>query len=147
MRAAPRILRSEEGVMAGAPGETDWVKLSSAETGGQFLFAESVVEKGAGPPYHMHTHEDELFYIVEGEFLLVVGGQEHRVGSGTTVWAPRNVPHRFEGLGEGVNRMVSLVTGTNFEAFFPKYLSAMMAGDMARADAVANEHGISFPEE
>ena len=38
----------------------------------------------ADTPLHVHTSEDELFYVLEGEHVIQVGDEEHRIGPGET---------------------------------------------------------------
>jgi mannose-6-phosphate isomerase-like protein (cupin superfamily) len=67
------------------------VKASAATTGGTFsLFEEN---EPVDTPLHVHENEDELFYVLEGEHVIRVGGEEFRVGPGGLVFAPRGVPH------------------------------------------------------
>lgn len=50
------------------------------------------VESG-GPPRHLHHRQDEWFYILEGEYVIEVGLQTHRLSPGDSLLAPRGVPH------------------------------------------------------
>ena len=50
---------------------------------------------GSSPPFHLHRTEDELFHILEGEYRLKVQDQEQRVGPGTIVLVPKDVPHTY----------------------------------------------------
>jgi quercetin dioxygenase-like cupin family protein len=54
------------------PGDVYSFLVTGAETGGAYFAMEAIVPPGGGPPPHIHTHEDETFYVVEGrcEFLL-----------------------------------------------------------------------------
>jgi mannose-6-phosphate isomerase-like protein (cupin superfamily) len=49
-----------------------------------------------GPrPAHVHTREDEAWYVIEGELSFRVGDQAATAGPGTFVFARRNVPHTY----------------------------------------------------
>ena len=51
-----------------------WTFLATGnETNGHFALIECKQRKGIEPPRHMHTHEDELYYLIEGEMQFVVG--------------------------------------------------------------------------
>ena len=69
----------------------DW-KLQAAETGGTLSAAETIIPAGLEPPVHVHEHEDELFYVLEGELTVICGGRELRGGPGTVAFLPRRVP-------------------------------------------------------
>jgi mannose-6-phosphate isomerase-like protein (cupin superfamily) len=45
--------------------------------------------------WHRHQHEDELFYVLEGEIVIEVKGQPNvRLHSGEMVVIPKDVEHR-----------------------------------------------------
>lgn len=71
-----------------------WLELSET-TGGMLSMAEVTVRKGGEPPLHVHSREDELFYVLDGEVLLQRGMSRIEAGPGTSVWLPRGVPHGF----------------------------------------------------
>ena len=61
-------------------GETFWfagmlqtVKIGSADTGGRYGLIEFLVPPGLGSPWHVHTDEDEWFYVLEGNLTVYVG--------------------------------------------------------------------------
>ena len=65
-----------------------------------------------GPPVHFHLHQDEWFYVMEGEVLFQLGSERKRLG-------PRGVPHGFVGVGEKPAHMVIAFTPAGkMEAFF-----------------------------
>lgn len=68
----------------------------SKDTYGNFALAEGLVPKGAEPPPHTHSHEDESFYILEGEVSLRVGRQIIEAKPGDLVYLPRGIEHSFE---------------------------------------------------
>lgn len=43
------------------------------DTDGAFFLLEATLLPGNEPPPHVHTREDELFYVLEGEFDVYVG--------------------------------------------------------------------------
>jgi mannose-6-phosphate isomerase-like protein (cupin superfamily) len=88
--------RSSRGIILG-PGEgymipgTDAITLKATgeETGGSIGFLEATSAPGYGPPRHVHRSSDELFYVLEGEFLFLVGEREVSAPPGTFVFIPR----------------------------------------------------------
>jgi hypothetical protein len=50
---------------------------------------------GNEPPPHVHSYEDELFYVLDGEFDVYVGQAAFKVRTGECVFLPRFVPHAF----------------------------------------------------
>lgn len=140
----PQVVASHEGLPVVAPGTKMLHKLSGADTGSLFTFGSVEVEPGFGPPLHVHTHEDEMFYILEGEIEFTIDGKTFVAGAGTTVFGPRGVPHAFRGAGEKAAKFLIFVTGDNFERFYPRWEAAMVGGDFARAEEIAEAHGIRF---
>jgi mannose-6-phosphate isomerase-like protein (cupin superfamily) len=65
------------------------------DTDGAFCLFEANLAKGNEPPPHMHSREDELFYVLEGEFDVYVGEAGFKVAKGECVFLPRLVPHAF----------------------------------------------------
>ena len=51
--------------------------------------------RGTPPPLHVHTREDEWFYILEGELAFWVGGRRIEASAGAFVYGPRGIPHTF----------------------------------------------------
>ena len=57
-------------------GEEVKITISSRDTGGAFAVFEGETRPMHGPPLHRHRNQDEWWYIVEGEYLFEVDGQE-----------------------------------------------------------------------
>jgi quercetin dioxygenase-like cupin family protein len=89
------------------------------ETQGQFCLVEEVARKGqsAEPPLHIHTREEESFYIIEGQLTFYVGDKVVPAPAGTLVILPRGVPHRFT-IDSDEARVLNLCTPAGFEGFF-----------------------------
>jgi mannose-6-phosphate isomerase-like protein (cupin superfamily) len=65
------------------------------DTNGAFFLVEAMLAPGTEPPPHVHTREDELFYVIEGEFDVYVGNEAFKVKTGECVFLPRFRPHAF----------------------------------------------------
>ena len=72
------------------------IHADAASTGGALGVMEEVPPL-ADTPLHVHTSEDELFYALEGEQVIQVGDEEHRIGPGETAFGPRGVRMRSAG--------------------------------------------------
>jgi quercetin dioxygenase-like cupin family protein len=112
-------------VRADTDGERRWFygggvhtwKARADETNGAFLLFEDRMEKGKLTPLHIHPDSDETMYILEGEILMHMDGQEHRVGAGGVTVAPRGLPHAFMVLSETA-RLLCLHTPGCTESFY-----------------------------
>jgi quercetin dioxygenase-like cupin family protein len=72
---------------------------------------------GDSPPLHIHTTEDEVFHILEGEFRLQVGQEKRRCQAGATLLAPKGVPHTYRVESPAGGRFLTVTAHTDFERF------------------------------
>lgn len=71
------------------------MKATADETDGAFLLFEDRMSQGKTTPLHIHAGEDETLYVLEGEILVHIDGEEYPVGPRGVAVAPRGVPHAF----------------------------------------------------
>ena len=94
------------------------VRAGAETTNGEFALVEHwEMTPGFASPYHKHHREDESFYILQGEVAFVIDGNWRRVGPGTFVFGPREVPHGFKAVGDTPVEMLILATPGGFEQF------------------------------
>jgi quercetin dioxygenase-like cupin family protein len=91
-------------------------KATAKETDGAFTMWESSMVRDKVTPLHTHP-ADETMYVLEGEILMHMDGQEHRVETGGLVFAPREFPHAFKVLSD-VARLITIHTPGSCEAFY-----------------------------
>ena len=142
----PHYLPSGDGETLHVLGETIHFKVTGETTSGAFTIAEEITPPGGGPPVHVHTREDEAFYILEGECTFTVADETMVARQGDFVFAPRNVPHTFKNTGAGPSRMLITITPAGFEEFFRRIDAAFGQGppDPERLGQMAGEFGLSF---
>jgi uncharacterized cupin superfamily protein len=46
-------------------------------------------------PWHLHHHDDEAWYVLEGTLRVMVGSKEMEARSGAGVFVPRGTPHTY----------------------------------------------------
>jgi quercetin dioxygenase-like cupin family protein len=94
-------------------------KVLTQDTNGELFVIEHKTRQKGGPPRHIHPHQDEWFYVMEGEFLFEVGKDRLTLGPGDSILAPRNLPHAWAFVGDGGGRMlISYNPAGKMEAFF-----------------------------
>jgi quercetin 2,3-dioxygenase len=74
------------------------IKVSHQDTNGDLTVFEYTGHVKGGPPLHIHPHQDEVFFIIEGEYLFQVGNDTYTLKAGDTIFLPRAVPHAFAQL-------------------------------------------------
>jgi quercetin dioxygenase-like cupin family protein len=74
------------------------IKVSGKDTNSNLTVFEYLGNEKGGPPLHVHPNQDEVFYIIEGDYLFDVGGEKQTLTTGDTIFLPRNVPHTFAQL-------------------------------------------------
>jgi quercetin dioxygenase-like cupin family protein len=70
------------------------------ETSGRHALIKIVVQRGAEPPRHTHTREDESYFVLKGSVRYTIGEDVITVNEGEYVYLPKDVPHSFELLSE-----------------------------------------------
>ncbi len=107
-----------EGPCLGYGGQVMHVQLSSAESGGELTVIEDVIARKNGPPLHVHSRENETYYVLEGQFEFTCGDNTVRGGPGTFVHAPRGLAHRYFNAGDTPGRVFFSLTPGGIEQFF-----------------------------
>ena len=89
----------------------------SNDTNGAFFLVEATLAPGNEPPPHVHSYEDELFYVLQGEFDVYVGQEAFKLRTGECVFLPRFVPHAFVVRSPRL-QVLTLFTPGGFEGAF-----------------------------
>jgi quercetin dioxygenase-like cupin family protein len=96
------------------------VKISAKDTDGQLSVFEYVGFQKIGPPLHVHFNQDEIFYVVEGEFLFQLDSEKMTLKAGDTIFLPQNVPHTWLQLSDKGKLVYLLQPAGQMEEFFKK---------------------------
>jgi mannose-6-phosphate isomerase-like protein (cupin superfamily) len=73
-------------------------KADAAETRGAYALGEHLVSSASNPPRHVHTDEDEAWYVLDGEIEFDVDGATEVARAGSFVLAPAGSTHTFRVL-------------------------------------------------
>jgi mannose-6-phosphate isomerase-like protein (cupin superfamily) len=92
-------------------------KALGEETNGQFWAFEGLADRRMAVPLHVHSRDDEFWYVLEGEILFVLGDRSFVGGVGTFVYIPRNMAHSFRVVSEEA-RWLGVGTPAGFDQFF-----------------------------
>jgi len=130
------------GIIVG-PGEgrtirgTDAITLiaTAEQTGGSIGVFEDISSPGDGPPRHVHYGSDELFYLLEGEFLFLLGERQKSVVAGTYVFAPRGTVHAYKVIGTERGRVLSAFIPAGPEQAFEEFVKLRPEGEEVNRSA------------
>jgi len=88
------------------------------DTNGKYALWEAIVLPGGGPPPHIHSREEEGFYVLEGKITLLIGDQRLMVSAGMFANMPVGTLHSFKNEGNKPARMLISVAPAGLEQMF-----------------------------
>lgn len=109
-------------------GEETLVKVGPSDSDGQLAVFHLVAPPMSGPPRHVHTREDEWFYVLEGELVFEIDGERILVGPGGSVWLRRGVVHAYQNFTDRDARLLIATTPGEFCNFFVELSAAAPPG-------------------
>ena len=118
------------------------VKISAKDTGGLFSVFEYEGLAKIGPSLHVHLHQDEVFYVVEGEFLFQVGDERQTLTVGDTIYLPRNIPHTWLQLSDTGKLIYLLQPAGTLEDFFKEMKALNRPPTFADEQRISQKHGV-----
>jgi len=83
---------------------------------------EALVPPGGGPPPHIHTREDETYYLLAGQIEVLLGEETIVIGPHDFVNIPRGIVHCFRNTGTETARMLLTFTPAGIEKWFEETL-------------------------
>jgi quercetin dioxygenase-like cupin family protein len=106
------------------------VLVSGEHTGGRFAVVESRARRGAAPPRHVHSREDELIGVLEGRVTFLRDGERIDGPPGTWLFLPRGA-ERALAVESAQARLLVILSPAGFEGC----LQELDRPDDAPADA------------
>src|SRR3569832_1036270 len=88
------------------------------ETNGKYALFEALVPPGGGPPPHVHSREEEGFYILEGEITITINGERVVATAGMFANMPVGTPHCFNNESDQPAKMLISVAPAGLEKMF-----------------------------
>ena len=142
----PQIIPDNGGKSVNILGIPMLIRIHGRDTYGVVSAVESHDVTGGGPPPHIHHREDETFQVLEGEYEWTVGGKTFTAKKGTTIFAPRGVPHTYRYRGQTPGRLLCVITPAGFEGFFEEIgaLSPQQQQDIPRVIEIGKKYGLEI---
>ena len=88
------------------------------DTNGKYALFEALVGPGGGPPPHVHSREEEGFYVLEGEITFTVNGERVVATAGMFANMPVGTPHSFKNESNKPAKMLVSVVPAGLERMF-----------------------------
>lgn len=138
----PPILRTApDGRAVAVVGDIYRFLTTGEETNGAYALWEATVFPGGGPPLHVHSREEEGFYVLEGEITFTVGEERIVAAPGTFANMPVGTPHSFKNEGERPARMLISVAPAGLEQMFLEVGQPVEAGAVSAPPPSPEEIG------
>ncbi len=99
-------------------GDKITCKLSGDECGDAFSVFEVEVPVQGGPPPHIHLHEDEAYYVLDGEFEFLHGDRVVNASAGAFVHFSRGALHTYRNVGTEPGRLLAIFSPAGVEHYF-----------------------------
>lgn len=144
-----KVVQPGEGRAGGlAPGVGVVFKIDGADTGGVISIVEHPFAVGALVPPHVHTLEDEVSIVLEGEIGFRSEEREVVLGPGGYIVKPRGEVHAMWNAGSAPARMIEVISPAGFEEFFREMTDLTAAGrpDPADVAALAQRYQLPFAQ-
>ncbi len=114
----PIIRKTDEGRTVALVGDVYRFLATGDDTNGKYALCEVVVLPGGGPPPHVHSREEEGFYILEGEITFQISGERLVATAGMFANMPVGTPHSFKNESDRPARMLISVAPAGLERMF-----------------------------
>lgn len=95
-------------------------KADHGETGDRYAISEWWLEpRSTGPGAHLHEHNEEIFYVLEGTASILVGEEWRDLAKGSFLRIPANVMHDFENRSDAEVGLLNIFMPGGFEEKMP----------------------------
>jgi len=118
MSHQPTIRKPDEGRTIAVVGDVYRFMATGEDTNGKYAMWEAIVPPGGGPPPHVHSREEEGFYILAGEITFIIGEQRVVATAGMFANMPVGTPHSFRNESTQPAKMIISVAPAGLENMF-----------------------------
>src|SRR5437879_485837 len=118
MTHQPTLRKSTEGRTVAVVGDVYRFLATGEDTNGKYALWEAIVPPGGGPPPHVHSREEESFYILEGEITFTIGTKRLVASAGMFANMPVGTPHSFKNENNKLAKMLISVAPAGLEKMF-----------------------------
>jgi mannose-6-phosphate isomerase-like protein (cupin superfamily) len=113
------IMQPGKGRTVAVVGDVYRFLATGDDTNGKYAIWEAIVPSGGGPPPHVHSREEEGFYVLEGEITFTIGDKRLVAGAGVFANMPVGTPHSFKNeSGKPARTLISVAPAGLEKMFF-----------------------------
>src|SRR4051812_41791567 len=114
----PTLRKPARGRTVAVVGDVYRFLATGEDTNGKYALWEAIVPPGGGPPLHVHSREEEGFYVLEGEITFTIAEKRLVAGPGVFANMPVGTPHSFKNESSQPARMLISVAPAGLEKMF-----------------------------
>jgi mannose-6-phosphate isomerase-like protein (cupin superfamily) len=150
----PIIRSSQQGRTVSLVGDVYRFLATGEDTNSKYTLIEALVSPGGGPPPHVHSREEEGFYILEGEIAFTIDGKRVVATPGMFANMPVGTPHSFKNETNKPAKMLATVAPAGLEKMFMEIAVPLAEGattalpptkeDIEKLLAIAPKYGIEI---
>ncbi|MFB2981377.1 quercetin 2,3-dioxygenase [Microseira sp. BLCC-F43] len=148
------LMQPGAGYSAWVLGDLYTFKATSEDTNQAYGLIEIVMQPNSAVPPHIHTRENESFYIQEGEMEFQLGEQTIVATPGTFVHSSKGQRHSFRNIGAKPAKFLCWLTPGGLEKFFIEVGTtvsaenltppAVTSADIEKLIATASKYGLEI---
>lgn len=94
------------------------LKVSTKDTAGKMSAFDYIGVQKIGPRLHAHLEQDEVFFVLEGEYIFQLGTEKQLLRAGDLIFLPRTIPHTWVQLSDKGQMFYFLHPAGKMEDFF-----------------------------
>ena len=118
MTRTPILRKSNEGRTIAVAGDVYRFLATGDDTDGKYATFEATLSPGGGPPPHIHSREEESFYVLEGTVTFQVGDKKLTATAGDFANMPIGSLHSFKNETDQPARMIISLAPAGLEKMF-----------------------------
>jgi quercetin dioxygenase-like cupin family protein len=119
------VIRAPKFVPPGAGLSIWWMgddrisfQATSADTASAYAFWVDEPPAHVGPPKHVHSREEEGFYVIEGEVAFRAGHIDAVLTKDSFIALPKGIPHSWINISTANAKLITFTAGAGNEGFF-----------------------------
>jgi quercetin dioxygenase-like cupin family protein len=154
MKRSLTLSQPTDGCTVAIVGDVYRFLATGKDTNGKYALWENLVPPGGGPPLHVHSREEEGFYILEGEIKFQAGDQQIVATAGMFMNMSIGLPHSFKNESGKPAKMMIIVAPAGLENMFLEAGAALPDGstnalpktqdEINKLVAIAPKYGIEI---